>query len=71
MTLSQVEMKLASLERDVEELKRKQNDTPPRSGKWWIEHSGTFVNDPVYAEIVRLGRKYRESLRPKPRKRKR
>ena len=32
---------------------------------------GRFANDPVFEEIVRLGRKYRESLRPRSKKAKR
>src|SRR2546430_5474624 len=28
---------------------------------WWEEIAGTFENDPIYAEAMRLGRKYRES----------
>lgn len=26
---------------------------------------GVYDNDPIYAEVMRLGREYRESLRPK------
>lgn len=31
---------------------------------WWEQVGGTFQNDPVFEEVVRLGREYRESLRP-------
>jgi hypothetical protein len=72
MTLAQLERRLAKVERELEELKRTDsNGRPVRDGKWWVEHSGQFAGDPVYAEIVRRGRQYRESLRPKTRKRKR
>ncbi len=64
MTLAQVEKKLAVLESEIEQLKR-QSGVPHRTGKWYVENSGQFKNDPVYEEIVRRGRKYRESLRPK------
>ena len=70
MTLAQVEKRLEMLERQIEELKHQQNGDKGRTGKWYIEHAGQFKDDPVYAEIVRLGRKYRESLRPKPRRKK-
>jgi hypothetical protein len=66
MTLSQLEKRVQALERTVQELK---TDPRPGSGKWWIEQAGQFANDPVYNEIVRRGRAYRESLRPKARKR--
>lgn len=31
---------------------------------------GTFANDPDFEKAIELGRKYRESLRPKPRAKK-
>jgi hypothetical protein len=36
---------------------------------WWRETVGRFKDDPVFEEIVRLGKQYRESLRPKRKKR--
>ncbi len=65
MTLSQLTKRIEKLEKAVDEL---QESRVPRSGKWWVEQSGQFAGDPVYAEIVRLGRQYRKSLRPKTRK---
>ena len=42
---------------------------------WWEENVGRFANDPVFDEIVRLGREYRENQHPdkkrKPRSRNR
>lgn len=35
---------------------------------WWEKHWGIFDNDPDYEKAMELGRQYRESLRPKPRK---
>jgi hypothetical protein len=51
--------------------KAKLDQKAPPTGKWWVDHAGRFANDPVFDEIVRLGREYRESLRPKQRKVKR
>lgn len=68
MTLAQIEKKLVLLELEVEQLKR-QSEIKDGTGKWWIDDAGRFANDPVFDEIVRLGREYRESLRPKPRRR--
>ena len=64
MTLAQVEKKLVVLESEIEQLKR-QTTVPRRDGKWYVENSGQFKDDPVYDEIVRRGRMYRKSLRPK------
>ncbi len=36
---------------------------------WWKQIAGTFANDPMHAEAMRLGREYRESFPPKPKKR--
>lgn len=70
MTLAQVEQKLAALETEINELKR-QAEVPQRSGSWYVSNSGQFQGDSVYDEIVRRGRRYRESLRPKARRKKR
>ena len=42
--------------------------TSPRQ-PWWEEISGSFANDPAFDEAMRLGREWRESFRPKTRKR--
>lgn len=28
---------------------------------WWEQRAGTFADDPIYDEAMRLGREYRES----------
>ena len=61
-----LEKRVAALEDELARLKA-QIGTPARK-PWWEEISGTFANDPAYKEAARLGRKYRESLRPKPTK---
>ena len=68
MTMAEVEQKLAVLQREIETLKR-QSQPEKRTGKWWVDGAGRFADDPAFEEIVRLGREYRESLRPKPRRR--
>jgi hypothetical protein len=35
----------------------------------WKKIVGVFANDPAFTEAMRLGREYRESLRPPARKR--
>ena len=65
-------MTLAQLEKRVEQLEKLVSDqslpAAKRNAKWWLDHAGMFANDPGYDQIVRLGRKYRQSLKPKPRK---
>jgi len=65
-------MTLAQLEKRVEQLERLVSDqalpAPERNAKWWVDHAGTFADDSGYDQMVRLGRKYRQSLKPKPRK---
>lgn len=58
MSLSELEQRLAELEREVEDLKKKLE--PPRLDKRWLETFGTFANDPGFDEMVRLGREWRE-----------
>jgi hypothetical protein len=62
MTLQELERRVRRLEETVAEF----GPEPRRTARWYLERAGQFRNDPVYAEIVRLGRKYRESLRPRP-----
>ena len=65
-------MTLAQLEKRVEKLEKLVSDqslpAPKRNAKWWLDHAGVFANDAGYDEMVRLGRKYRQSLKPKTRK---
>lgn len=74
MATSQARMKLetriASLEAKVEQLQHTigvaveaENDQP-----WWESVVGAFADDKAFEEAMRLGREYRESLRPKPTK---
>ncbi len=65
VTLSQ---RVAALEAQVAELKA-MLQAKPAADPWMEDVWGAFANDPVFEEAVRLGREYRESLRPKPRRR--
>jgi hypothetical protein len=40
----------------------------PSQGDWLDDIYGAFANDPDFEEAMRLGREYRESLRPKARR---
>lgn len=69
MTLTQLEKRLDSLEKVVAELQKRAMSTAEQR-HWWKDDAGAFANDPIFDEIVRLGREYRESLRPDRRNKK-
>lgn len=66
MSNSEIETRLANLETAVAHLKAQLHTSPDTSPEkpWWLEILGSFANDPDYDEAMRLGREYRESLRP-------
>ena len=62
LRLSHVEEKLERLAQKVES--HEQDTTLP----WWEQRWGMFDDSPDYDKAMELGRKYRESLQPKPTK---
>lgn len=65
MTLAELEARVVGLERELDRLRRKVEGMPPAEHlRSWFRDSGRFANDSDFDEIVRLGREYRESLRP-------
>jgi hypothetical protein len=69
MAVPEIELRVAALEAEVAHLKHQLEAVAKPARPWWQEIYGTFANDPLYEEAMRLGREYRESLRPKPAKR--
>jgi hypothetical protein len=68
MATMKLKDRVAALEAEVARLKV-QLESSNRNSKDWVDKiAGSFANDPIYEEAMRLGRQYRESLRPKPRK---
>jgi hypothetical protein len=63
MTSKDHEKRIAQLEQEVDKIRRK-FDGLERQMPWWERIAGTFDKDPVYERAMKLGRKYRESLRP-------
>ena len=64
MTLKELETRVEELAKELKELRNQIQNGDKEKTPWWIRRGRTFANDPVYDEIVRLGREYRESLRP-------
>ena len=69
MAGSTLKERVAALEAEVARLKAEVERLSRGSGDWLDTVWGAFANDPHFEEAMRLGREYRESLRPKPRKR--
>ncbi len=65
MTIAQLADRLDALEKVVRRLDAKISRPADPNRPWWLEDAGRFKDDPVFEEIVRLGREYRESLRPR------
>lgn len=66
MAIGTIEERIAAIEQELAELKQqiqRQRASPPIP--WWEKIAGTFANSEHYDEAMRLGREYRESLRPK------
>ena len=65
MAAAKIESRVAALEEEVASLKRRLSE-PAKARPHWVEGVyGAFANDPDFLEAMRLGRKHRESLRPR------
>ena len=62
------EQRIAQLERQVDAL-RQQIAGLAEGKSWWERIAGSFDKDPIYEKAMKLGREYRESLRPRTRSR--
>jgi len=65
MAAESFEDRISALEQEVARLR---NKIEPDSEPWWKQWVGAFLNDPYFEEAMKLGRKWRQSDRPKPRK---
>jgi len=64
--IKSLESELAELKARFEQFEKQKPET--KTGTWLDDVYGKFNGDPLYKKAMSLGRKYRESLRPKPRK---
>ncbi len=67
MTLNELAKRVAELERQLEDVKN-QVKKQPEGLPWWMTGTGRHANDPVFDEIIRLGKQYRDSLHPNAKK---
>ena len=58
---AKLETQVTTLERELASLKEQ---VASQKLPWWKANLGQFANDPIYDEAMKLGRAYRESLRP-------
>ena len=66
MATTSIEERLAAVEAELAELKTQVAANKAATPiPWWEQRFGAFANSKEYEEAARLGRKYRESLRPK------
>ena len=70
MSKVDLEARVSALEAELFRLKSIVEKSPGLRESGWEKLAGKYANDPTYDEAARLGQEYRESLRPKPRKRK-
>jgi len=59
MTVAQMEQRLSRVERTVANLAKSMKRRKYEK-RWYVVHAGRFANDPIFNEIVRLGRDERE-----------
>ena len=69
MARDDLEKRVAELEAEVARLRLIVEKSPEPVVSWVEKIAGKYANDPVFDEAMRLGKEYRESLRPKPRRR--
>jgi hypothetical protein len=61
MSETKIEKRLAALESEVAELRKKISPAKEVIQPWWEINSGEFANDPMFEEAMELGRQYRKS----------
>ena len=59
-----LEHRVAALEKQIARLQRGQKLNTDSGRPWLDDLYGKFTGDPIFEQAMRLGRKYRRSLRP-------
>jgi hypothetical protein len=63
MSNTELETRIKTLESEIAVLKEKFKKIEKSERPWWEQIAGTFADDPIYEEAMRLGREYRLSQR--------
>jgi hypothetical protein len=69
MATPSLRARVTALEKEIARLREELQGKTKSSKDWLDQIWGSFANDPIYEEAMRLGREWRESFRPKARKR--
>ena len=64
MSIKALEERVNALETEVKQLKQRNGSKKFQEPRGWQRIVGVFADDPEFEEAMRLGREYRESLRP-------
>ena len=66
MSMPSTEERLTTLEKEMAQIKQQLATEKPQTTQHpWDKVFGSFANSEGFEEAIRLGREYRESLRPK------
>jgi hypothetical protein len=65
MAAAELELRVMALEAEMTQVKKQLEKAIDSQEDWLDAIYGAFANDPHFEEAMRLGREYRESLRPK------
>lgn len=70
MTVAELTKRVERLEKQIARMEERLNGGSEEEEPWWKALHGRWADNPVFDEAMRLGREYRESLRPgkKPKK---
>lgn len=71
MSTAALEKRIAVLEAEFTKFRAQLDKERAANAPDWRRIVGTFENDPAFEEAMRLGRQWRESQRPSPRRRSR
>jgi hypothetical protein len=61
MSETKIEKRLAALEMEVADLRKKIAPVEKTTKPWWEINAGEFADDPMFEEAMELGRQYRKS----------
>ena len=60
-----LEKRVTALEIEVARLRNELAASGAKQQPWWEEITGVFADDPAFEEAMKLGRKWRDSFKPR------